>query len=85
MKNIAIICLLLALAGCRTQPTPSVARDGLLPFDEASYFREGLAAVKMGGKWGYIDRSGKEVIYPYFDAAGEFWEGLAVVKVGEKP
>ena len=31
-------------------------------FDEATDFSEGLAAVKIGGKWGFVDKSGKFVI-----------------------
>jgi hypothetical protein len=33
---------------------------------------ETLAAVKIGGKWGYIDKTGKIVIKPQFDEAGDF-------------
>ncbi|WP_373563792.1 WG repeat-containing protein [Campylobacter sp. 2018MI34] len=31
-------------------------------------FREGLAGVKLNGKWGLIDKNGKFVIEPKFDA-----------------
>jgi hypothetical protein len=40
--------------------------------------------VKVGGKWGYIDRSGKMVIQPQFEYAGPFSEGLAVVQIEGK-
>jgi len=38
-----------------------------------------LFPVKSGERWGYIDRSGKEVIAPQFAKAECFHEGLAVV------
>jgi len=44
----------------------------------------GLARVKLSGKWGYIDRSGRIVINPQFEEAGDFAEGLARVKTGGK-
>ena len=31
-------------------------------FDEAMNFSEGLAAVKISGKWGFIDKSWKYVV-----------------------
>ena len=39
----------------------------LAQFDEAHSFSQGLAAVKVGSKWGFIDKSGKFVIQPQFD------------------
>ena len=33
-------------------------------YDACSSFSEGLAAVKKGGKWGYIDKTGKTVVSP---------------------
>ena len=48
-------------------------------FDEAWDFSEGLAAVKIGGKVGFINKAGEIVINPQFDNAGSFSEGLARV------
>lgn len=42
-------------------------------------FSEGLAAVFIGCRWGYIDRTGSFVIKPQFRFASEFSEGLAAV------
>ncbi|EPZ6837230.1 WG repeat-containing protein, partial [Campylobacter coli] len=36
-------------------------------FDDAWYFREGLAAVELNGKYGFIDKSGKIIAKPEFD------------------
>jgi hypothetical protein len=45
-------------------------------------FTAGLAPAAFGGKWGYIDATGKWVIDPQFERAGDFADGLAPVIVG---
>lgn len=50
----------------------------------AGEFSEGLVDVKIKGKWGFMDLSGKVVIRPVFDAATSFSEGLAPVEVKGK-
>ena len=43
-------------------------------------FSEGLASVKKDDKWGYIDKTGKEVIPCQYSARGtDFKEGLCFV------
>lgn len=41
----------------------------------------GMPTEDIGGKWGYIDETGKQVISAQFDLANSFSEGLAVVRV----
>ena len=53
-------------------------------FDDARSFSEGLAAVKKGGKWGYINTNGQIVISCQFDRTVMFSEGLATVLIGDK-
>ena len=53
-------------------------------YDGANYFASGLAAVRVGEKWGYINASGKVVVPFQFDSAKFPFGGLAVVGVGEK-
>lgn len=63
-------------------------------FKAATQFSEGLAAVLVGQKWGYINEAGDMVINPQFDTprvrgAFEygfrgFSEGLALVNVGNR-
>ena len=49
-------------------------------FDFISDFSEDLAAVRCGGKYGYIDRAGKTIIPLIYDEAYSFSaEGLATV------
>ena len=38
------------------------------------------AAVKKGGKWGFVDKNGAEVITPQFEDARSFANGLAAVQ-----
>ena len=53
-------------------------------FEEVSHFSGGLAAVRIKGKFGYIDHTGRVVIGPQFDQAGWFKKGLAIVERGKK-
>ncbi len=48
-------------------------------YDDARDFSEGLAAVKMGGRWGYIDARGKLIVPITLYRASPFSEGLALV------
>ena len=43
-------------------------------------FSEGLAKVEADGRFGYIDKEGKEVVSPKYEDAEDFREGLAAVK-----
>lgn len=56
----------------------------ILPFQNKyeSYgnFTEGLARVRINEKWGYIDKTGQEIIKPQFHCAAEFSNDLAVVR-----
>lgn len=47
---------------------------------DQKYFQEGLALVKLDGKWGFIDETGAEVIACQYDDATHFDNGLAAVK-----
>ena len=61
-------------------------RQELLParFERAMPFSEGVAAVRIDGRFGYIDQRGEVVIAPQFDLGGDFYQGLAEVLVGNK-
>ena len=48
-------------------------------FEKAEPFSDGLALVKGGDQFGYIDHNGVYAIQPQFDGGESFTEGLAVV------
>lgn len=50
-------------------------------YQQAGPFTEGLAAVKLGGKYGYIEKDGRCIIPYKYEAAGVFAEGLARVRM----
>ena len=58
----------------------------VIPFkyDNALNFSEGLAAVELNGKWGFINKSGKVVIPFKYDYAWSFSEGLSAVALNGK-
>lgn len=64
-----------------------VGGNPLFPFENRykNYcdFSEGLAAVDTGKLYGYIDKTGKEVIAPQFRFAEFFCDGVAVVRNNE--
>ena len=55
-----------------------------IKYDKAWSFSEGLANVKLNDKWGFIDKTGKEVIPIKYDDAYSFSRGLALVKLEGK-
>jgi hypothetical protein len=55
-----------------------------LPFDPKHRPKGALGYRPYGGKWGYIDKSGRWVIPPQFDSAWMFHEGLAIVRRGRQ-
>ena len=53
-------------------------------YNAVLYFSEGLAGVELKGKWGFIDKSGKEVVPLKYEDVTGFKEGLAAVKLNGK-
>lgn len=49
-------------------------------FDEAHFFYEGRAAVRVKDLWGYIDTAGRVVIPPRFTLPNRFSDGLAAAR-----
>ena len=47
-------------------------------------FQKSVLAVRISGKWGYINVKGQTVIPPQYDEARPFYDTLAAVKLGEK-
>ena len=101
-----LLSLALALVMCLGLTVPALAAEYTVTevvsckYDWVGDFSEGLAAVRTGGaktgKWGFIDKTGKEVIPCQYDDPNivslvntwdvpRFSEGLAAVYVGEYP
>ena len=60
--------------------------DFALPclYEDVGHFGEGLVPAKHGGKWGFVELSGKWAVNPGFDGAREFKNGHAPVCMGGK-
>jgi hypothetical protein len=50
-------------------------------YEVAQKFSDGLAAVRINGRYGYIDPTGKVVIAPQFEVAGPFTGDYAEVRI----
>jgi hypothetical protein len=75
MKSILPIILLTAIS-----LSAQKAQWAVKPRYEAiSTFSEGVAAVKLNGKWGYVTDKGKEIVSPTYDAVYPFSEGVGVI------
>jgi len=57
---------------------------GALEFDDIMKFSEGLAAVKIGDKWGFINTGGELVIEPVYDFAANFEDSLCSVQINDR-
>lgn len=57
---------------------------GMGEFDDADDFSEGLAPVRIGKKWGYVNNQGIITIKLQFKEAKRFSEGLAPVSINGK-
>lgn len=67
-----------------TRIRPSTGGAEVLMEVNAFSFNEGLAAFRVGRKWGYIDKRGCFVVSPRFDLPMPYAGGLAYAKVGSK-
>jgi hypothetical protein len=41
-------------------------------FEDLSYFKNGYAAAKLDGKWGFIDITGEFIVKPIFDDVDQY-------------
>src|SRR5690554_21499 len=55
-----------------------------LKYDNVEHFSDGLAMVQLNNKWGFIDKTGKEVTPLKYDNTWDFSNGLAKVKINNK-
>ncbi len=64
-------------------PTPRIDRIGEL-FDLPERCDTPLVPFERGGRWGFADTEGRQVIAPWWDEAFDFHEGLAAVRLGDR-
>ncbi|HET9598532.1 MAG TPA: WG repeat-containing protein [Anaeromyxobacteraceae bacterium] len=77
------VILAMGMAHRRTSFVTTERRRLADVYEGSGDFSEGLAPVRVGGRWGYVDATGKPVIRNAFDDAGRFAEGLAPVTLFE--
>ena len=58
--------------------------SGKIIVQDASPFAEGLAAVKVKNRWGFIDKTGEIVIKLKYDRVFSFTQDLACINVDGK-
>lgn len=76
-----LICRALDIPGVPSKYIPGMNFIVIEPqFDQADSFSQGLARVKIGNQWGYIDKQGKFVLQREFEEAESFAEGVALVR-----
>ncbi len=54
------------------------------PFDFCDNFIDGIARVRVKGKWGYIKANGNWLFKPQFDGCRSFYDGFARVQTDKK-
>ena len=60
-----------------------MTNDWRKKYDSVRDFYEGLAGVKLDGKWGFVDHQGYVIIPPKYDYVELFCGGLAKVLLGD--
>ncbi len=80
---LVLLCLMLSVQTGAASTGSRLQRVDPRDFPKATY-REGLAAVRLGDRYGYIDDSGRFVISPRFEFAQNFSEGLARVEIDDR-
>jgi S-layer homology domain/WG containing repeat len=77
----ALLCRALRIAAVPLQYVVGLDFIAIQPqFEQADAFAGGLARVKVGDHWGYIDPQGRLAIAPQFLQAESFVDGLALVR-----
>ncbi|ABP65847.1 KWG Leptospira repeat protein [Caldicellulosiruptor saccharolyticus DSM 8903] len=87
MKRLLSVILIILLslsvlptAGAKNEVSVTYVIKPSFDFGDVRDFHEGFAAVEKGGKWGFVDKTGKEVVPLIYESVREFSEGFAWVK-----
>lgn len=89
LSILLIWALIIVLTGCSTKSnnsTDNLKKAGWLDLEveDISSFNDGLARVKIGGKYGFINKNGKKVIDNKYESTSNFSDGLALVMTDEE-
>jgi hypothetical protein len=79
---LSLILISFLIPGFHAESEAIISAEIVIPlqFQNARPFSDGMAAVKIDGMWGYIDRLGQWVIPPEYDfPIGDYSAGLAYV------
>jgi hypothetical protein len=87
MRDLFKVLLLLFCIGhlgCKSSKEPSTAVTPTSADDSYTHcWHNELLIVKVGGKYGFIDRNGKVVVNPQFDEVNAFRNGAAEICLGK--
>lgn len=50
-------------------------------YEDGKKFKDGLAPIKMAGRWGYINKQGDFIVEPKYEEADIFFDKRAMVKL----
>ena len=53
-------------------------------YHPSSTFNDGLAPITLDGKWGFITKTGFEIVHPIYDEVKIYVDGLVAVKLNNK-
>ncbi len=73
--------LLMMLGACSAKKPATVETQSIT---DMRGYSDGLAAVRVNSKWGYVDKNGAVVITPQFNEVLDFADGVAAVKFDKK-
>jgi hypothetical protein len=54
-------------------------RRAIHQYDSIQFITQGRIGIKRKGKWGFLDRYGKEIVSPIFDKASPFKDDVSIV------
>ena len=85
--KVTSIAILLFLSECQLsfcQTITTSFAQKIAQYDELGDFSCGLAKVRKGGKYGFIDKSGNEIVECSYDEVGDFHDFMAYVQTHDR-
>src|SRR6516225_80814 len=85
MHKTAVLLMCAVLWSCSSKPQNVAAKGDNKPGPAMETKKAELFPVRVKGKYGYIDKTGKMVIQPTYAGAQRFSDGLAAVQLQPPP